>query len=216
MMKIRYILILTFILLMSSGCGGSASDGIKTSKDPGYEYMPDMYHSHAYETYSVNPNFSDSMSARLPVEGTIPRGFYPFDYKVDEPGDVTYANFNKAGSEMENDRLLLMDDFQKENYHKEGKQLYGMFCAHCHGKNGDGGQADGTIVEYFTNAPSFIDSVAPRIRSGKPMIEFEPGHIYHTIFYGYESMGPHASLITDDERWKIIYYISELQNKAKN
>ncbi len=214
MIKIRYIIIVSCLLIFF-GCGDSASDGIETSKDPGYEYMPDMYHSHAYETYSSNPNFSDSMTARLPVEGTIPRGFYPFEYESDNSGDINYTNFNKAGSEMKDERLLSMDDFQKEKYSEDGKQLYGMFCAHCHGKDGDGGQADGTIEEYFSNAPSFLDSLAPRIRSGTPMIELEPGHIYHTIFYGYESMGPHASLITDEERWKIIYYITELQNKEK-
>ena len=91
-----------------------------------------------------------------------------------------------------------------------------MFCAHCHGKNGEGGQEEGTIVEYFTNAPSFLDTLANRIRSKKPMNELLPGQNHHTIFYGYESMGPHASLITNEERWKIIYYISELQNKEKN
>ena len=48
------------------------------------------------------------------------------------------------------------------------------------------------------------------------MIDMLPGHIYHTIFYGYESMGPHASLVTEEERWKIIYYITELQNKERN
>jgi len=214
MIKIRYIIILSCLLLFA-GCGGSASDGIEISKDPGYEYMPDMYHSHAYETYSSNPNFSDSMTARLPVKGTIPRGFYPFEYESDASGDINYTNFNQAGLEMKDERLLLMDDFQKERYHEDGKQLYGMFCAHCHGQGGDGGQADGTIVEYFTNAPSFLDTLNTRIRSGTPMADLEPGHIYHTIFYGYESMGAHASLITDEERWKIIYYITELQNKDK-
>ena len=215
MIKTSYIIILSFLLLLSS-CGDSASDGIQKSKEPGYEYMPDMYHSHAYETYSMNPNFSDSMTARLPVEGTIPRGFYPFEYEKDDLGDITYYNFNKAGKEMKDERLLIMDDFEKEKYKEGGKQLYRMFCAHCHGKNGNGGQEEGTIGEYFTNAPSFSDSIAPRIRAKKPMNELSAGHIYHTIFYGYESMGPHASLITDEERWKIICYISELQNKEKN
>jgi len=34
---------------------------------PGWEYMPDMVHSPAYETYSVNPFFPDSMNAAQPV-----------------------------------------------------------------------------------------------------------------------------------------------------
>ena len=79
MKKINYVIILFLVLIFS--CGGSASDGIQKSKNPGYEYMPDMYHSHAYETYSINPNFEDSITARLPVEGTIPRDFYLFEYE---------------------------------------------------------------------------------------------------------------------------------------
>ena len=43
-------------------------------KKPGYEYMPNMYRSPSYETYSSNPNFADSMTSRQPVEGTIARG----------------------------------------------------------------------------------------------------------------------------------------------
>ena len=58
---IRVILII-FVCFVFSSCGDSASDGIKTSDKPGYEYMPDMYRSHAYETYTMNPNFSDSMT----------------------------------------------------------------------------------------------------------------------------------------------------------
>ena len=43
-------------------------------KKPGFEYMPNMYRSPSYETYSSNPNFADSMTARQPVNGTIARG----------------------------------------------------------------------------------------------------------------------------------------------
>ena len=68
--KVHYIIICVLILL--SSCGDSASDGRKFTKHPGYEYMPNMYRSPSYETYSENPNFSDNSTARLPVPGTIP------------------------------------------------------------------------------------------------------------------------------------------------
>ena len=42
----------------------------KTS--PGWEYMPDMAHSLAYDAYSENPNFADDMTSRQPVKGTVP------------------------------------------------------------------------------------------------------------------------------------------------
>ena len=40
---------------------------------PNYEYMPNMYESLSYETYTENEIFEDNLTARLPVDGTIPR-----------------------------------------------------------------------------------------------------------------------------------------------
>ena len=49
----------------------------KDPNSPGVEYMPDMYRSPSYETYSENPILPDSMTAQKPVEGTISRGEWP-------------------------------------------------------------------------------------------------------------------------------------------
>jgi hypothetical protein len=46
----------------------------------GYDFIPDMVYSQAYETYSTNPNFKDSVTMRVPVNGTVPIGFTPFRY----------------------------------------------------------------------------------------------------------------------------------------
>ena len=91
----RYLFLILLSLVIVS-CGDSASDGIKEVTNPGYEYMPDMYRSHAYETYSMNPIFSDSMSARKPVKGTIPRGFIPFEY------ENNLDDFKRASIELKN------------------------------------------------------------------------------------------------------------------
>ena len=91
----RYLFLILLSLVLVS-CGDSASDGIKEKTHPGYEYMPDMYRSHAYETYSMNPIFSDSMSARKPVKGTIPRGFLPFEY------ENNLEDFKRASIELKN------------------------------------------------------------------------------------------------------------------
>ena len=63
---------------------------------PGRTFMPDMAYSKAYETYSHNPNFSDSLTARTPVEGTIPRGFSPYHYAF------TKEDYERAGEELKN------------------------------------------------------------------------------------------------------------------
>ena len=48
-------------------------------------YMPDMTYSNAYETYSTSELTTpegNNMSARKPVEGTIPYGYIPDDAKI--------------------------------------------------------------------------------------------------------------------------------------
>ena len=54
--------------------------------EPNYEYMPNMYRPLSYESYSENQIFQDSLSARLPVEGTIPRGHSLYEYKDTNEG----------------------------------------------------------------------------------------------------------------------------------
>ena len=46
----------------------------------GYEFMPNMYRSPSLETYGKNNFFADSLNAIIPVLGTIPRGFIPFEF----------------------------------------------------------------------------------------------------------------------------------------
>ena len=49
------------------------------------------------------------------------------------------------------------------------------------------------------------------------MMDMKAGHIYHTIMFGLNAMGPHSSIINEEERWKIIMYVQTLQgNKAKS
>ena len=51
--KFTYILLITILML-------SACD--KRSTERGHSYLPDMERSQAYDTYSENPNFEDSMT----------------------------------------------------------------------------------------------------------------------------------------------------------
>ena len=192
--KLYYLIVL--MLMIFVGCGDSASDGRELTRHPGYEYMPNMYRSPSFETYSENPNFSNNSTARLPVEGTIARGTMPFEY------ENTLEDYLRAGEDLNNP--LSKNDKNTE----EGKALYIMFCAHCHGNNGDG---KGSISHPVYGAiPAYNDNVQIR-RTGSTMSELKDGNIYHAITYGLNAMGPHASQITREERWKIIMYINNLQ-----
>src|ERR1035438_1477164 len=78
-----------------------ASCGKKDANSPGIEFMPDMYRSPSLEVYNQNPLSSDSfgiqtVGMRLPVAGTIPRGFMPYAY------ENTSEGYEAAGRELKN------------------------------------------------------------------------------------------------------------------
>tara|TARA_A100001037_G_C15020989_1_gene576335 strand:+ start:319 stop:900 length:582 start_codon:yes stop_codon:yes gene_type:complete len=172
-------------VILFSACSGDS--------DPGYEFMPNMYRSPSLETYSENP--ITGMNALHPVEGTIPRGHLKtFNY------DGSLEGYLKAGNEAVNPLEKTDENIA------DGKALYGMFCEHCHGATGTG---DGTITHaVYSAVPHYNDSKLLR-RCNLPMCDLKAGHIFHAITYGLNAMGPHASQITEDERWKIVLYVQE-------
>ena len=168
------------------------------TKGPGWEYMPDMYRSPAIEPYVDNEEYgnTDSMSVREPVKGTIPRGFKPYPYQ-DTPEDYELAGENLTNPLPNTPEIL-----------EQGKELYAYMCQHCHGKKGDG---KGSITHPVYGAvPSYADATPTR-RGNRAMKDLKAGHIYHTIMYGLNAMGPHASQINEEERWKIVRYVQTLQ-----
>lgn len=157
---------------------------------PGYEFMPDMYRSVSYETNSTNLFFTDSMTNRLPVAGTVPRGDYmPYPYPNTPEG------YEAAGKEWKS-------PLEKTDANlAEGKRLFEIFCIHCHGPQG---QADGTIVANGKFPP-------PPHYNSDQLKDLPEGKMFHTLEYGKNMMGSHASQLTQTERWKIIQYVQTLQ-----
>jgi mono/diheme cytochrome c family protein len=152
--------------------------------------MDDMYTSPSLETYAPASQFANGLSAQLPVEGTVPRGYYPYEY----------ANTNE-GYEAARTTLALPEAFDNETALAEGKELYNIFCDHCHGEKGDG---NGPLVmqEKILGVPSYASSRLPDIT---------PGSMYHVIMHGKNNMGSHASQLNYDERWKIVRYVMKLR-----
>lgn len=187
-MKKTFLKPFTFaiILLVIVSCGHDA-------QHRGLEFMPDMYRSPSYETYQISPFFKDSLSARLPVSGTVSRGHNTYF-----PYPNTNEGYESAGKELKNPFL---PDKAMVN---EGKRLFNIYCQHCHGEAGDG---QGTLKikgEKFPVPSYFRDD----------LINLPEGKMFFTITYGKNLMGPHATLVDPDQRWKIITYIKEMQANA--
>ncbi|MEP1487568.1 MAG: cytochrome c [Algibacter sp.] len=161
----------------------------KKDTRPNYQFMPNMYESEGYETYGENDMFEDGMEARTPAEGSIPRGYVPFDI------DNTTEGFNLAKATLVNPLDSTQVDLAK------GKALYDIYCGICHGNKGNG---QGNLVkrEKILGIPSYDDA-------GRAITA---GSIYHTIYYGKNAMGSYANQLKEEERWQVVSYVLKLKS----
>ncbi|MEB2296113.1 MAG: DUF3341 domain-containing protein [Ignavibacteria bacterium] len=131
--------------------------------------------------------FSDGRSMRLPVEGTVAKGFIPYPFE----GETNPV------------QVLSNPYFPTEENLSLGKRKFLTYCSPCHGNFGDG---DSRLAGQFPNPPTLHSD---RVRS------FPDGMIYHIITNGQNIMPSYASQVNRQERWAIVNYIRALQ-RAKN
>src|SRR4051812_49172939 len=89
MNKIKSIVIVSLGITV----GLMSCDSGNIRRTPGHVYAPDMAYSRAYDAYTSNPNFKDSMTSRLPVEGTVARGHQLPDHLMEGDSNA-YKTFN--------------------------------------------------------------------------------------------------------------------------
>ena len=204
---IQRLIFLLFVVSLLHSCS-------KNPDSPGYEWVDDMYRSQAIEAYvdyglvgdKVNDTLKRTISARKPVKGTIPFSKnktlsttnMPFNYGPSEDERI------RAGEQVYLPSHYYNDEDIKKNNISEGKRLYTIFCAHCHGKKGNG---DGKVITVggYPAAPPAYNTLKDR----------KPGSVFHTITHGKNAMGPHGSQLNKDERWKVTMYVRTLQFDGK-
>jgi len=160
----------------------------KKDSRPNYQFMPNMYEPVGYETYAESSMFPNEAVALIPAEGSIPRGFKPFEF------DNTVEGFELAKTTLKSPLDSTLVDFSK------GKPLYDIYCGICHGNLGNG---QGNLVkrEKILGVPSYDDV-------GRAITE---GGIYHTIYYGKNAMGSYANQLEEEERWQVVAYVLKLK-----
>ncbi len=160
----------------------------KKDTRPNYQFMPNMYEPVGYETYGESSMFPNDQVALIPAEGSIPRGFKPFEF------DNTVEGFELAKATLKNPIDSTQIDYAK------AKPLYDIYCGICHGNLGDG---QGNLVkrEKILGVPRYDDA-------GRAITE---GGIYHTIYYGKNAMGSYANLLEEQERWQVVAYVLKLK-----
>lgn len=168
-----------------------ASCADKNSRN--YQYMPNMYESVGYETYQEVDFLPEGKEGLEPVEGTISRGWMPYDFEN-----------TPQGKELARVDVSPLDSLMREDNLSKGQELYGIYCAICHGNKGNG---QGWLVqqEKILGVPSYSDAAR----------NITVGSTYHTIYYGLNSMGSYASQMNEEEMWQVSEYVMELKKDLK-
>lgn len=86
---------------------------------------------------------------------------------------------------------------------KEGKEIYEQMCVLCHGLTGKGNGEAGLSLDqkpanflYIKDIPNETD-----------------GEIFWKLTVGKPPMSSYDELLTEDQRWKLVNYIRELNKK---
>jgi mono/diheme cytochrome c family protein len=180
MKRIYKITLLLGITILVASCHNNSA--------PNYQYFPNMYESVGYETYSESDAFKNGKEGQLPAEGTINRGFEPYEYENSTAGyELAKANLKSP-----------LDSLDRNS--EKGKELYEIYCISCHGAAGDG---KGKLVERekFLGVPSYKDRVITE------------GSIFHVETYGLNAMGSHANQLSAHERWLVADYVLKLKSQ---
>jgi mono/diheme cytochrome c family protein len=129
---------------------------------------------------------------RLPVEGTMPRGYFPYEF---ESLGNELVDAKKVGETLMNPVPM-----SKENLLR-GQEVYSVYCTVCHGKTGIG---DGPVIgpDRFPAPPSMHTDQTR---------DYSDGTIFHIITKGTGKMPAYAGQVDADDRWKAIHYLRALQ-----
>lgn len=197
-------------------------------ESPGHEYMPDMFHSTAYEanlydyyyynTWGTEDEYKRYALPRTPVKGTIPRGYaglmnheasdleehfeaMPVNGYVPYYYEDTEEERTRASAEISSNPFPITADGLDR-----GEELYDIYCGICHGENGDG-------EGYLLRSDGGVYPAQPANFLLPDFVSASEGRYYHALIYGKNVMGGYADKLSYEERWQVIHYIRSLQAK---
>jgi len=177
----RLLLLLMAVTLV--GCKGAIS-----GNEP-IHINPNMDAQERFEAQEANAFFEDGRAMRLPVKGTVARGFLKEDTALwtGKTADGAWAD-----NPLSVDLALL----------ERGRERYDIFCSVCHGVAGDGKGIIMTGGYGYVPAPSYHTD----------LIRAQPdGYLYDALTAGIRSMPGYGSQIPVGDRWAIVAYIRALQ-----
>ena len=147
-----------------------------------------MHDQAKYEPYEVSDFFADGQASRLPVPGTVARGWLREDPHL-------YRGIGPDGAFATTLPMPLSRDLVER-----GHQRFDIFCSPCHGRTGDG---KGMIVQRGFKQPASLHEA--RLR------DMPYGYYFDVMSNGFGEMSSYASQIPVEDRWAIASYVRALQ-----
>lgn len=80
----------------------------------------------------------------------------------------------------------------------EGKVLYDVYCALCHGDEGNG---DGELARHYRRMPTL---------TARHVLNYPDGFVYSIIREGGRNMPRFGDALSVDERWALVHYLRTL------
>ena len=140
-----------------------------------------------YDPLEPSDFFSDGMSARPRVAGTVARG---------EMSDDPFFDSGKRNGQVA-DGFPMGVTLELVN---RGHERFDIYCAQCHGRVGDG---NGMIPSRgYRRPPSFHTETLRKAPTG---------HLFDVMTNGFGAMPPYKNQIPPRDRWAIAAYIRALQ-----
>ena len=192
----RFFCLTAFCLLFVAGCRQDMQD------------QPRM------KPYRSTAFFTNGLSSRPPVTGTVARGFLRADKEFFTGKKATASGATSTGATAApaaGQTATYPDDVETfplpitSEVVARGRERYEIFCSVCHGMTGNG---DGMIVRRgFRRAASFHTDA---------LRQAPVGHYFDAITNGWGAMPSYAPQIPPHDRWAIVAYIRALQLSNQN
>ncbi len=175
------------------------------SPEPHIHIFPDMDFQPKFKSDTAMDMFPDGRANRGEIDGTISRD--PASLKADS---IYYYGLENGAWTLGFPQQLDLN----ETMVKRGQNRFNIYCAPCHGYDGQGNgavparlKAGGGVAGVLT--PANLTAVAGTA------VNMPNGQLFNTISNGANTMMGYAGQIPHADRWAIVLYVRALQ-RAQN
>ncbi len=176
------------VVIAAAGCRGTISER------PPIHPILDMDFQERFEAQEANDFFADGRAMRMPLPGTISRGFLREDAAF-------YFGKQDDGTFVIKTPVVVTAELMAR-----GRDRFEVFCTPCHGLAGDGKGIVSTGGYGLVPAPTYHND---RMRG------IEDGYLFDVISNGVRTMQGYGYQVPPEDRWAIVAYIRALQRSQK-